>query len=66
MLISFKCMFCRPDMNTTIAQKSDFEDVVDRLQKIYKKKREIEFMENVIVERQVRIIRELLMSDQLF
>ena len=61
MLISFKCMFCRPDMNVTTAQKSDLEDVVDRLQKIYKKKREIEFMENMMVQRQVSVIREFSM-----
>ena len=56
MLISFKCMFCRPDMNKTTANKSDLEDVVDRIQKIYQKGRKIEFMDNVIAQRQVNLI----------
>ena len=53
MLISFKCMFCRPDMNTESATKNDMEESIERIQKMFKKKNKINFMSRVIQERQV-------------
>ena len=40
-------------MNVESAKKSDLDDTIQRIQKVYKKRTKITFLSNVLAERQV-------------
>lgn len=46
-------MFCRPDMDEEKATRTDVDDMIDRLNKLYQKRMKITFLSNLIGERQV-------------